>query len=144
MKTRALKLSHFLYLAFRGNNKMHFEETIHFHISFSVDLHIFLCFCLKFMIISLISCKTEKLNSYRMWYTFDPWLSFPSALCWKQPRNTELLKLNNTITILYFLFLRQYFFYQMPLFLLINLSDRVWSTMPHLNLSSQTFKLCQT
>lgn len=110
MKNRALKWSYFQYLAFRRNNKMHFEETIHFHISFSVDLHVFLCFCLKFMIISLISCKTEKLNSYKVWYTFDPWLSFPSALCRRQPWNTELLKQNKTTTILNFLFLKQYFF----------------------------------
>lgn len=69
MKNRALKLSYFQHLAFRGNNEMHFEEKIHFHISFLVDLHIFLCFCLKFMIMSLISCKTEKINSFRVFWS---------------------------------------------------------------------------
>lgn len=36
------------------------EETILFHISFSVDLHIFLGSCLKLMIINLIYFKPEK------------------------------------------------------------------------------------
>lgn len=76
-----------------------------------------------------------------MWCTFAAWLSFPSALWWKQPWNTKLLKSNRAITILHFLFLKRHFFYQRPLLLLINLSDRPWSTMLHLNLASQAFKL---